>query len=58
MAAFWFGMTHWLLTPWFPWIASMPICRYFLIRDYTNIPNVIWFDYINASKEAKRKQCQ
>ncbi len=54
-ALFWFLLTHFLLTPVFPWLCSMRLFEFFLVRDYTEIPNVIWFDYFHAKNEAKTR---
>ena len=54
-ALVWFLMVHFLFTPCFPWIVSTRIAEFFMIRDYTSIPNVMWFDYTNARGEAKSR---
>ena len=55
LAFAWFFVVHILLTPWFPVITSWRFSEYFMIRDYTTIPNVMWFDYLNARSEAKNR---
>lgn len=55
LAAIWFIIVHFLLTPCFPTITSWRLSEFFMIRDYTPIPNVIWFDYYNARSEAKNR---
>ena len=54
-AIFWFLTTQFVFTPWFPWLCSTRLFELFLIRDYTDIPNVIWFDYVYAKNEAKNR---
>jgi len=54
-ALIWFLIVNFLFTPCFPWIASTRIAELFMIRDYTHIPNVIWFDYTNARGEANKR---
>ena len=55
MALVWFALVHLVLTPFFPWIVTFRVCEYLMIRDYTSIPNVMWFDYTNARSEAKNR---
>ncbi|TEA29610.1 hypothetical protein DBR06_SOUSAS510192, partial [Sousa chinensis] len=45
MAIAWFVFTQEVLTPLFPRIAAWPISEFFLIRDTSLIPNVLWFEY-------------
>ena len=54
-AILWFGITQKLLTPWFPWLCSLRLFEFLLIRDYTDIPNVMWFDYFHAKNEMKNR---
>ena len=54
-ALFWFLTTQFVLAPWFPWLCSTRLFDFFLIRDYADIPNVIWFDYFHAKNEAKNR---
>ena len=54
-ALVWFLLVHFMLTPCFPWVASTRLAEFFMIRDYTSIPNVMWFDYTNARGEAKNR---
>ena len=55
VALVWFLMVQFLFTPCFPWIASTRLAEFFMIRDYTHIPNVMWFDYTNARGEANKR---
>ena len=55
LATLWFCVVHYLLTPLFPWVTSLKLCEYLMIRDYSTIPNVMWFDYTNARTEAKNR---
>ena len=54
-ALLWFLITQRILTPCYPWICSTRLFEYFLIRDYTDIPDVMWFDYFHAKNEAKTR---
>lgn len=45
LACIWFTVTQFVLTPLFPTIAAWPISEFFMIRDSTLIPNVLWFEY-------------
>ncbi|XP_072176724.1 dolichyldiphosphatase 1-like [Diadema setosum] len=56
LAVPWFIITQVVLTPLFPYLVSWPICEYFLIRDSTLIPNVLWFEYTTARTEARTRQ--
>lgn len=55
MALFWFILTRFLFAPAFPWFSSTRLFEFFLIRDYGDIPNVVWFDYYHAKNEAKQR---
>merc|ERR1712110_924528 len=48
MAFIWFLVVQIILTPFFPWLVSTRIAEFLLIRDYTSIPNIVWFEYNNA----------
>lgn len=54
-ALFWFLLTQFLLAPMFPWLCSTRLFEFLLIRDYSEIPNVIYFDYFHAKNEAKTR---
>uniref|UniRef100_A0A8C0AF82 Dolichyldiphosphatase n=1 Tax=Bos mutus grunniens TaxID=30521 RepID=A0A8C0AF82_BOSMU len=53
MAVAWFVFTQEVLTPLFPRIAAWPISEFFLIRDTSLIPNVLWFEYTVTRAEAR-----
>ncbi|MGH0169190.1 UNVERIFIED_CONTAM: hypothetical protein FKN15_056363 [Acipenser sinensis] len=53
MAVAWFIFTQELLTPLFPKIAAWPISEFFLIRDTSLIPNILWFEYTVTRTEAR-----
>ena len=42
-----------LLTPFFPEIVCNPIGEFFMLRDSTLIPNILWFEYTSLKSEAK-----
>uniref|UniRef100_A0ABK0KX86 Dolichyldiphosphatase n=2 Tax=Rattus norvegicus TaxID=10116 RepID=A0ABK0KX86_RAT len=56
MAIAWFVITQEILTPLFPRIAAWPISEFFLIRDTSLIPNVLWFEYTVTRAEARNRQ--
>ncbi|XP_071948280.1 dolichyldiphosphatase 1-like [Antedon mediterranea] len=51
----WFVLTQLVFTPFFPWIASWGVSEYFMIRDSTLIPNILWFEYTTARTEARQR---
>ncbi|MBZ3889515.1 Dolichyldiphosphatase 1 [Sciurus carolinensis] len=53
MAIAWFVFTQEVLTPLFPRIAAWPVSEFFLIRDTSLIPNVLWFEYTVTRAEAR-----
>ena len=56
LGVLWFCVVHQALTPLFPEIAAWPICEFLMIRDFSLIPNVMWFEYTCARGEAKNRQ--
>ncbi|XP_042101477.1 dolichyldiphosphatase 1 isoform X2 [Ovis aries] len=54
MAVAWFVFTQEVLTPLFPRIAAWPVSEFFLIRDTSLIPNVLWFEYTVTRAEASQ----
>ncbi|XP_010585878.1 dolichyldiphosphatase 1 isoform X2 [Loxodonta africana] len=56
MAIAWFVFTQEVLTPLFPRIAAWPVSEFFLIRDTSLIPNVLWFEYTVTRAEARNRQ--
>ena len=55
LAIFWFLVVQFVMTPCFSWVTSTRIAEFFMLRDYTCIPNVMWFDYTNARGEANNR---
>jgi dolichyldiphosphatase len=51
----WFLIVQYLMTPCFPWITSSRLAEFFMLRDYTSIPNAMWFDYTHARGEANNR---
>ncbi|XP_058808907.1 dolichyldiphosphatase 1-like isoform X2 [Phymastichus coffea] len=51
----WFIVVHLVLTPFFPMIVSWKLSEYFLLRDTTLIPNILWFEYTNIRTEARAR---
>ncbi|CAI5794052.1 dolichyldiphosphatase 1 isoform X1 [Podarcis muralis] len=56
MAIVWFAFTQEILTPLFPRIAAWPLSEFFLIRDTSLIPNILWFEYTVTRAEARNRQ--
>uniref|UniRef100_A0A8D0E9K0 Dolichyldiphosphatase n=1 Tax=Salvator merianae TaxID=96440 RepID=A0A8D0E9K0_SALMN len=56
MAVVWFVITQEILTPLFPRIAAWPLSEFFLIRDTSLIPNILWFEYTVTRSEARNRQ--
>ncbi|XP_055009327.1 mitoguardin 2 isoform X1 [Boleophthalmus pectinirostris] len=52
----WFFFTQEVLTPLFPKIAAWPLSEYFLVRDTSLIPNILWFEYTVTRSEARNRQ--
>uniref|UniRef100_H2Z4M6 Dolichyldiphosphatase n=1 Tax=Ciona savignyi TaxID=51511 RepID=H2Z4M6_CIOSA len=51
----WFAITQLLLSPWFPFIVSWKVCEFFMIRDSTLIPNIMWFEYTTSRQESRSR---
>ncbi|XP_042210575.1 dolichyldiphosphatase 1-like isoform X3 [Homarus americanus] len=51
----WFTLTHLVLTPLFPVIASWSVCERLMIRDTSLIPNILWFEYTHARTENRAR---
>ncbi|XP_065917021.1 dolichyldiphosphatase 1-like isoform X2 [Dysidea avara] len=51
----WFIIVQYFLTPVFPDIVCNPIGEFFMLRDCTLIPNVLWFEYTSMKSEAKTR---
>ncbi|ESO08963.1 hypothetical protein HELRODRAFT_73990 [Helobdella robusta] len=56
MGSIWFLNVHFIFSNYFPLIASWCISEYFMVRDLTPIPNVLWFEYCSYRAEAKSRQ--
>lgn len=51
----WFTVTHLLLTQFFPYIVSWKFSEFFMLRDTTLIPNILWFEYRITRQEARAR---
>jgi len=51
-ALVWFLITQILFTPLYARIANWRISEFFMIRDCTGIPNIMWFEYVHTRGEA------
>lgn len=58
VAALWFAFLEKFVGPYFPIIASLPICEMLLIKDYSLIPNALWCEYhcIKAEMRSRAKK--
>ncbi|XP_057290553.1 dolichyldiphosphatase 1-like isoform X1 [Hydractinia symbiolongicarpus] len=54
--AVWFYIVETLFTPIFQDIVNTKIAEYFLIRDSSNIPDILWFEYTSSRTEARQRQ--
>jgi len=52
----WFYLVHVILTPMFPDIVNTKFAEFFLVRDSTNIPDILWFEYTSSRVEARQRQ--
>lgn len=55
LALVWFVITHFIITPFFPMFVHSKLGEFFMIRDSTLIPNILWFEY-RASRQEARNQ--
>merc|ERR1719481_272368 len=56
----WFILTQLVFTPrLYPWVASLSIAEFFLIRDTSSVPNILWFEYVTVRGEinTRKKAC-
>ncbi|KAK7488106.1 hypothetical protein BaRGS_00020697 [Batillaria attramentaria] len=54
--ALWFAVVQFVLTPFFPLLASSPVGEFLMLRDSTLIPHVMWFEYTSSRSEARSRQ--
>ncbi|XP_023349733.1 dolichyldiphosphatase 1 [Eurytemora carolleeae] len=55
-ALVWFLITHYIFTPFYPTIVGWRISEFFLVRDCTSIPNIMWFEFLNTRAEAHSRK--
>ena len=55
-ACAWFALTHFVFTPFYPVIVSWPVSEFFMIRDSTLIPNIMWFEYTTSRQESRTRR--
>eukprot|EP00116_Pleurobrachia_bachei_P009018 sb/3469280/ len=53
--ALWFILLEKFVGPYFPIIASLPVCEMLLIKDYSLIPNVLWCEYHCIKQEMRSR---
>lgn len=51
----WFAFTQLILSPFYPKIVTWKVSEFFLLRDTTLIPNVLWFEYTVTRQEARAR---
>lgn len=51
----WFYVVEYLFTPHFQTISNTKFAEYFFIRDSTNIPDILWFEYTSSRTEARKR---
>lgn len=51
----WFAVTHLLLAQFFPYVVSWKFSEFFMLRDTTLIPNILWFEYRITRQEARAR---
>lgn len=56
LACGWFALTQFIFTPLFPFICSLRISEFLMLRDTTLIPNVMWFEYTCYRSESRTRQ--
>ena len=55
-AILWFLLTQLVFTPLYPWVERWKISEYFMIRDTTSIPNILWFEYVTIRGEVNTRK--
>ncbi|XP_065647694.1 dolichyldiphosphatase 1 isoform X2 [Hydra vulgaris] len=51
----WFYLVENFFTPMFCNIVNTKLAEYFLIRDSTNIPDILWFEYTASRTESRQR---
>jgi len=55
-AIIWFLVTQLVFTPLYPIIERWQIAEYFMIRDTSTIPNILWFEYVTIRGEVNTRK--
>jgi len=55
-AVMWFLLTQWVFTPLYPVIERWRISEYFMIRDTSTIPNILWFEFVTIRGEVNTRK--
>jgi len=55
-ALLWFTITQLVFTPLYPLIERWRLSEYFMIRDTTSIPNILWFEYVTIRGEVNNRK--
>lgn len=51
----WFVLTQLVFTPFFPIFTNTKLAEILLIKDSTNIPDILWFEYTSSRMEARQR---
>jgi len=55
-AIIWFLVTQFVFTPLYPIVERWKIAEYFMIRDTSTIPNILWFEYVTIRGEVNTRK--
>nr|CAB3239468.1 dolichyldiphosphatase 1-like [Phallusia mammillata] len=51
----WFTLTQVIFTTYFPILVELKVCKFFMIRDSTLIPNILKFEYTASLQESNSR---
>jgi len=55
-ALVWFAVVQCVLTPLYPAISNWWLSEFFLVRDCSPVPNIMWFEYVSTRGESTRRK--
>lgn len=53
LGAAWYWFVNYHFIKYVPWMIELPIAKYFRVRDYSQIPRLLNFQYESEYAEAK-----